>query len=160
MGLGNGYDWSCGMSVNAVDAYDRGLLPASKIARKIGRGVTAADVAAVLNPAEWHHTSARFNKTNFYKPPTEDEIERILALAERRKNYEEVPRVTRVTMWVWQPDIGRNNKKIWRKTKSDLGLCKVYGGFCGSDDFIIVETEDGQRIRRKRRYFLLEDEDE
>jgi hypothetical protein len=49
------------MSNNAVDAYARGLRPASKIP-----GVPAALVRQYCRPDEWHHTSARYNETNFY----------------------------------------------------------------------------------------------
>lgn len=54
------------MSNNAVAAYESGMLPASKLAARIGRGATAAGVAAVLMPSEWHHTSKNYNRTDFY----------------------------------------------------------------------------------------------
>jgi len=54
------------MSNNAVDAYDRGLAPLSKVARP--KGVTTTAVAAFVPAAEWHHTSKRYNKTKFYCP--------------------------------------------------------------------------------------------
>jgi hypothetical protein len=60
-----GYD-GFSMSNNAVDAYESGRMPASKIAKKIGRGATARGVAAVLQTAEWHHTSSWFTETKFY----------------------------------------------------------------------------------------------
>ena len=53
-------------SVNAALAEDRGLLTATALARRIGGGATAAGVAAVLVPSEWHHTSSYFNATNYY----------------------------------------------------------------------------------------------
>jgi antitoxin component YwqK of YwqJK toxin-antitoxin module len=73
----SGYDWDAGMSNNAVDAYKRRRMPASKMAaylRTSGfvkkypelRGVTAMDIVVAVNRDEWHHTSKRFNKTDFY----------------------------------------------------------------------------------------------
>jgi len=57
-----GYDWQNGMSNNAVEAYDRGLVPASKV----GRGIPAALVDQFCWYEEWHHASAHFNKVKFY----------------------------------------------------------------------------------------------
>jgi|GEM_PF-2558915 len=56
-----GYNWNAGMSNNAVDAYDNGLLPASKI-----KGIPAALIEAHCRYAEWHHASKAFNKVKFY----------------------------------------------------------------------------------------------
>lgn len=53
-------------SVNAVQAEANGLYPASVIARKIGGGATAAGVRAIMEPQEWHHTSCRYNRTDYY----------------------------------------------------------------------------------------------
>jgi hypothetical protein len=54
-----GYD-GFSMSNNARAAYDAGLVPASKT------GVPAELVRRFVRPAEWHHTSARYNCTHFY----------------------------------------------------------------------------------------------
>ena len=66
----SGYAWQSGMSNNAVRAYRTGMLPAGKLAKHLGkrgfRGVTTADIRAVLEPAEWHHTSSKFNRTEFF----------------------------------------------------------------------------------------------
>ena len=51
------------MSNNAINAYNEGRMPASRLARVMG--ITAADVREAA-PAEWHHTSKEFNCTNFY----------------------------------------------------------------------------------------------
>lgn len=60
-----GYD-GFSMSNRAREAYERGCLPASKLAKRIGGGATAAGVKKVLSPREWHHTSKHFNQTDFY----------------------------------------------------------------------------------------------
>lgn len=60
-----GYD-GYSMSNNARAARQHGRVPASVLAKQIGRGATAAGVAKVLTPCEWHHTSAKYNRTNFY----------------------------------------------------------------------------------------------
>lgn len=51
------------MSNNAVDAYHRGLKPASKIHQ-----VPSALVKLYCNPEEWHHSSLNYNRTDFYDP--------------------------------------------------------------------------------------------
>ena len=51
------------MSNNAVLAYEEGLLPASKI-----KGVPPVLIREFCRYNEWHHTSKRFNKVNFYDP--------------------------------------------------------------------------------------------
>lgn len=59
----SGYNYQMGMSNNAVNAYCEGLVPASKIP-----GVPAALVRQYARPAEWHHTSKAYNRTDFYWP--------------------------------------------------------------------------------------------
>jgi hypothetical protein len=56
----------CGysMSNNAVAAYEGGKMPASKLAKALKVSTTA--VRAILSPSEWHHTSSKFNETDFY----------------------------------------------------------------------------------------------
>lgn len=70
MSEGKGYDWEAGRSVNAIEAEERGLLPASRFAawaRKNGfPGCKTADVREVFSPAESHHTSKRFNLTDYF----------------------------------------------------------------------------------------------
>lgn len=65
-----GYD-GFSMSNNALAARNEGRYPASVVADRVAkfrrfRGCTAADVRAVLSASEWHHTSARYNRTSFY----------------------------------------------------------------------------------------------
>lgn len=60
------------MSNNAVEAYDNGQLPFSKFVSFLKKtyglkGLTAADVrVARISPISWHHTSCKYNRTNFY----------------------------------------------------------------------------------------------
>lgn len=51
------------MSNNALAAYNYGLVPASKIP-----GIPAALVKKYCRYEEWHHTSSRYNMTEFYNP--------------------------------------------------------------------------------------------
>lgn len=55
-----GYD-GFSMSNNARLAYRNGLKPASKIS-----GIPSPLVAQFCRAEEWHHTSSKFNVTNFY----------------------------------------------------------------------------------------------
>lgn len=65
------------MSNNALDAYDNGQLPISKFVSFLKKtyglkGLTAADVkVAGISPSSWHHTSCKFNRTNFYSTELE-----------------------------------------------------------------------------------------
>lgn len=58
-----GYDYTAGMSNNAVRAYERGLVPASKVL-----GVPADFVRSHCYYVEWHHASSRYNRVEFYDP--------------------------------------------------------------------------------------------
>lgn len=58
----SGYS-SYSMSNNAVLAYERGLCPASKI-----KGVPTALISEWCRYEEWHHSSSRYNKVEFFQP--------------------------------------------------------------------------------------------
>ena len=66
-------------SNNAIDAEERESYPASRLAKRLGCKSTA--VKALLSPAEWHHTSCRFNCTDYYDEPV------LLALADGDLRY-------------------------------------------------------------------------
>jgi len=56
-------------SMNAVSAEADGLMTATEFAKWLKpyiKGVTSKDVAFILTPAEWHHTSKFYNRTNYY----------------------------------------------------------------------------------------------
>ena len=66
-----GYNWNAGKSNRAIRAETDGLLPAThfaKWAKEWFSGVTSGDIKNVLCPAEWHHTSKYFNRTDYYDP--------------------------------------------------------------------------------------------
>ena len=71
-----GYD-GYSMSNNARSAYDAGELPASKAATEFRRqgfkSCTTADVRSGLIRSSWHHTSKKFNATDFYETSLEPE---------------------------------------------------------------------------------------
>lgn len=59
------------MSNNAILAYSDGRMPASAFAafvrkNKTYKGCTPFAVRCALVPAEWHHTSCKYNQTYFY----------------------------------------------------------------------------------------------
>lgn len=72
-----GYDYTRGMSNNAVTAYRSGLVPASKI-----DGVPAKLVREHCDAAEWHHSSKMYNCVNFYD---RDEVRELFGLIEGRE---------------------------------------------------------------------------
>jgi hypothetical protein len=56
-------------SVRSAEAKQRGVVPASYLAKKLKRyykSVIAEDVKQALPYTEWHHTSSHYNCTNFY----------------------------------------------------------------------------------------------
>ena len=82
-------------SENAARAKRSGRYPASLLVKRIKpyfRGLTTADVKAVFKPSEWHHTSCRYNATDFYDFLDLAEIENRRALrnaiAARKLNTE------------------------------------------------------------------------
>ena len=62
-----GYD-GFSKSNNAIAAEENGLYPASVLARRLK--VKTAAVRALLAPEEWHHTSKRYNRTDYYSIET------------------------------------------------------------------------------------------
>lgn len=66
----SGYDWSNGMSNNAVAAYDHGLTTSAKVATSLNRRfkikITGAWVRQHFTPHERHHTSKKFRLTDFF----------------------------------------------------------------------------------------------
>ena len=71
-----GYNWEAGMSNNAVDAYDRGLFPLSKLSAALlksnGIGITVGFARYLADnyawsSSEWHHSGGDyFNEVKFY----------------------------------------------------------------------------------------------
>ena len=59
-----GYDGHS-MSNNARDAYAQGKMPASKLAKKLG--VATPTIRHFFDACEWHHTSKKYNQTDFYR---------------------------------------------------------------------------------------------
>lgn len=59
-----GYCEDYSMSRNARNAYGRGLVPASKVDRRI----PVALVTRYCRAAEWHHASKHYNRVDFYDP--------------------------------------------------------------------------------------------
>lgn len=76
-----GYD-GFSMSNNARMAYHNGLKPASKIS-----GIPSTLIAQFCTADEWHHTSARYNRTNFYN---EAEVRVIFGLDPESEDVEAV----------------------------------------------------------------------
>lgn len=78
-GWGRGYDSSRNMSVNAIDAYDRGVMPKHKWTKTAFSAIwsdltglplpnLSADElkSSLLKSDEWHHTGKNYKSTNFY----------------------------------------------------------------------------------------------
>lgn len=71
MNANRGYSgWS--KSNRAVEAEENGLLPLTRAIKAVAEsaGVTrkvAREALLAVGPAEWHHTSKHFNRTDYYK---------------------------------------------------------------------------------------------
>lgn len=68
-----GYSWLNGKSNNAVAAENDGKMVATKFAAwarqwKRFKGCIASDVAAAIDPSEWHHSSKFYNRVYYYDP--------------------------------------------------------------------------------------------
>lgn len=73
----SGYSYREGMSNGAVEAYDSGLFPLSRLTvdglRDAGWRETKTLAKALAKSGQWHravwhHTSNRYNQTDFYNP--------------------------------------------------------------------------------------------
>jgi len=56
-------------SVRAAEAKGDGRMPLTHLVKRVRRffpGVTSGDLRTILSPSEWHHTSKKFNRTDFY----------------------------------------------------------------------------------------------
>lgn len=64
-----GYDRSAWKSNNAVQAEEMGMRTASALAKVLKKDVGAYEVETTFEAAAWHHTSGRFNVTNYFWEP-------------------------------------------------------------------------------------------
>ncbi len=135
-----GYD-GYSMSWNAVYAYDDGLLPASKLAKKLG--VSSRAVKKYLKPVEWHHTSAAYNRTYFYDP--DDATPEII---EQMKEFDKIGRTPvlyrncTVRYHEWEGPVGRKRRGYYT-----MEHCDVY--FNGSAMCTIINHDYNLKMVKK-----------
>ncbi len=92
-----GYE-SYSQSNNAISAKDNGRFPASILAKRIG--VKTGAIKALMMSCEWHHTSSRFNTTDFYNE--EDALEILGRLKEWKDSREvEISENCQITYKEW-----------------------------------------------------------
>lgn len=154
-------------SNNAIEAERSGKMTATALAKWIGGGATAAGVATVLSPCEWHHTSKMYNATDYYdfdgaaetlareKDPEEDcndyeiqfaadSLKETIRLESKRLKAEgkqtEVLTGQTVRWIVWGGSIRR--PKAFPQVATG---CTVTITGCWAD----IETPDGQNFRKK-----------
>ena len=136
-------------SNNAVIAEENGLQTAGGIAKMIGRGATAAGVASILSPDEWHHTSKHFNRTNYYDweracEDYEGGAESLTAaiIEASKPQQAQTHEGCKVQYLEWG-----GTRRRPRATE-----CTVYG--CTVDDkggaFLFITTAEGQQFRKKK----------
>lgn len=112
------------MSRNAVAAYNRGLLPASKAAKAYGFRSTAA-VRACVPVAEWHHTSKEYNATDFF------DVSAVLADA----HWRDLAR--------WKPHLTRSG---WQRMKEVI-RAKLHDQYCRPADIPYNRHNKGRTLR-------------
>jgi hypothetical protein len=138
----NGY----AMSNNAVSAYENGEKPISKWTKaemlyelkdanaeiyEAAKKLTAAEMRFLfLKWSSWHHTSSRYNRTEFYmfnysdaEKVTNEQIATIIANREPKQPKEKIKTITaEITYDVWTKSGRYFNKKTYTETvtyKSD-----------------------------------------
>jgi hypothetical protein len=89
--VAGGYDTDHNRSNRATDALQRGLVTSSVLAKRIGKGVDARHVEAVLLSREAHHFGGNFQLRAMYRPEdlTPELEAKIIARAEAEKKERE-----------------------------------------------------------------------
>lgn len=64
-----GYDRHAWKSNNAMQAEEMGMRTASSLAKLLRKKVQAYDVQAAFEAVAWHHTSGRYNETDYFWEP-------------------------------------------------------------------------------------------
>lgn len=113
--IGNmaGYNYDSWKSNNAVDAESRGLYPASVVAKKSGTSTTW--IRNNFSPVEKHHTSNRYNMTEYYS------LEEVLGRKSEYKKEDETDKPWRkkanVNWLEWgkkgEPPVKRSLNNVW-----------------------------------------------
>lgn len=76
-----------GMSINALEAYDNGIMPVSKWNKKLG--LKSDELKSILDYDSWHHTGKYAMKTDFYRLPEKQVLEQRAKnlISKRRKKF-------------------------------------------------------------------------
>jgi len=139
-------------SNNAVEAENAGLFSASKIAKIIGGGATAAGVRAVLQPVEWHHTGCWYNSTDYYR--LSDAEDRRDSIIKKSKNETVIKHGYYYVEWIEWGGTRRHPRGV---KHSGTYQCTIKGRF------ITIHTPEGdvkKRIDSRGTYFVEQEEGE
>lgn len=144
------------MSVNAREALNKGLLPASKIQK----GLPAKLIHQFCRSEEWHHTSMKYNETSYYIP---DHVKATFGLIHHEK-YQPNPKAIEA-LQNYQSAL-KEKKKLPPSSSiihenctvswSESGLNKTrnysYTGctVVETGDWCEVSLPDGKKIRKKK----------
>jgi hypothetical protein len=140
-----GYDWDAGKSNNAVAAEEAGLVTASVLAKRLG--VDAKAIKDNLRYAEWHHSSAMYNKVEYYDPEavTADQIAAMKAQSAERKNAKKAKEFTvyncRLEWTAWS---GTRRKRSYLECVSGAATFSPDGKWCTIGD--VRKSLDGNWI--------------
>jgi len=140
-------------SEGAADARANGEFPATDLARELkkrfrGRHplipkITARDIRQALTPSAWHHTSARYNETDFFSARLDADDWRELFSAIRERLAEPEP--------VWKPCSSavikmwggsRRHPTCVEQTISPVAYLRV-------GDWYTFKFADGMTLRKK-----------
>lgn len=162
------------MSNNAVASYDAGLLPASKLApiinSRFGVKINAVWIKARLRYEEKHHTSSKFNLTEFYS--VEDVVAEIgsdAALLESARDFTLAAKccdrseyIADVTITEWERvSINRFGKLAWQRSVRTIAgvavkpvgaqFVEIAGEGRKALKNLVINKLDASEINRRRR---------
>jgi len=128
-------------SENAVWAEKNGLKTASQIAKELG--VSTKAVKEVLVPSEWHHTGCWYNKTDYYLPPDDEDVERIKAVDKKYKeSLTENSYIAKSVEWTEWGGTRRYPKKM-RMFFENVQVTE-------KGDWVYITTPSGREWKKKK----------
>lgn len=159
------------MSNNAVDAYECGKRPLSKWTKASilemlaeNNGEEFAEAAkpykakllkeALLVTHEWHHTSSRYNRTNFYEVKSYGEVSEMLADIERELEYQQAE-ASAAADEPPAPERWHVKYGVWSGTRKHPKLDWVEADGAVESNRTWFVCDDGTRKKLSGNYFKL-----
>lgn len=162
--------WGYSMSNNAVDAYECNKRPKSKWTKSLilealaeYNGEEFAEAAkpykvsvlkeAVLETNEWHHTSSKYNRTDFYEVKEYSDVQEMLADIERELEWQETEKENKVEPPA--PERWHVKYGVWCGTRKHPKLTWVEVDGTLESNRTWFTADDGTRKKISGNYFQL-----